>query len=106
MSLPPFNPNRPRPKANPGEGDDVACIKCGAVALDTGLECSECGHDNYEAATGKPFGVDTRTCTCYPDETRPAQCQHKYALSECRAVAGLPDLFPPGGTSGVEGRKP
>lgn len=57
MSLPPFNPNRPQPKSDPGEGDDVACVKCGAVALDTGLECSECGHDNYEAVTGKPFGV-------------------------------------------------
>lgn len=58
MSLPPFNPRPPQqPKADPGEGDDVACVKCGAVALDTGLECSECGHDNYEAVTGRPFGV-------------------------------------------------
>lgn len=39
----------------PGEGDDVPCEKCGAVALDTGLECSECGHDNHEAVTGEPF---------------------------------------------------
>jgi len=30
------------------------CVKCGG-ALDTGLECTECGHDNYEAVTGKPF---------------------------------------------------
>ena len=33
---------------NPNElglGDDIACIKCGAVALDTGLECTECGYD-------------------------------------------------------------
>jgi hypothetical protein len=37
---------------------------------------------------------DTRACTCYPDETRPKECQHKYALNECRAAAGLPDLFP------------
>ena len=29
--------------------------KCGAIALDTGLECDECGHDNYEAVTGRPF---------------------------------------------------
>jgi hypothetical protein len=58
MSLPPFDPRRTEaPKAEPGEGDDVPCVKCGAVALDTGLECSECGHDNYEAITGKPFGV-------------------------------------------------
>lgn len=57
MSLPPFNPRPPQqPKADPGEGDDVPCVKCGAVALDTGLECSECGFDNYEAITGKPFG--------------------------------------------------
>ena len=26
--------------------DDVPCEKCGKVALDTGLECDECGHDN------------------------------------------------------------
>lgn len=29
----------------PGIGDDIACSMCGEVALDTGLECSECGHD-------------------------------------------------------------
>ena len=36
----------------PGMGDDLACEKCGAVALDTGLECDECGHDNWQAVTG------------------------------------------------------
>ena len=30
---------------DPGLGDDIPCSKCGAVALDTGLECTECGHD-------------------------------------------------------------
>jgi hypothetical protein len=39
----------------PGKGDDVPCSKCGA-ALDTGLECTECGHDMrpeiYPAAPG------------------------------------------------------
>ena len=39
----------------PGMGDDVPCEKCGAIALDTGLECSECGHDNWEAVTGQPY---------------------------------------------------
>ena len=29
----------------PGLGDDIACSKCGANSLDTGLECDECGHD-------------------------------------------------------------
>lgn len=29
----------------PGLGDDIACSKCGSVALDTGLECTECGYD-------------------------------------------------------------
>ena len=29
----------------PGLGDDIPCSKCGANALDTGLECTECGHD-------------------------------------------------------------
>lgn len=45
-----------RPKDDgPGLGDDVACEKCGAVALDTGLECDECGHDNWQAVTGNPY---------------------------------------------------
>lgn len=43
-----------QPHSEPGKGDDVPCVKCGG-ALDTGLECTECGHDNYEAVTGKPF---------------------------------------------------
>ena len=34
----------PKP-SEPGLGDDIACSKCGAVALDTGLECDECGYD-------------------------------------------------------------
>lgn len=42
-------------KTEPGPGDNVACVKCGEIALDTGLECSECGHDNWETVTGKPF---------------------------------------------------
>lgn len=29
----------------PGLGDDVPCSKCGKHALDTGLECTNCGHD-------------------------------------------------------------
>lgn len=39
-------------RSDPGLGDDVPCEKCGAVALDTGLECDECGHDNWQAVTG------------------------------------------------------
>lgn len=31
------------PKDEPGLGDDIPCSKCGS-ALDTGLECTECGH--------------------------------------------------------------
>lgn len=31
-------------RSEAGAGDDVPCAKCGA-ALDTGLECTECGHD-------------------------------------------------------------
>ena len=38
-----------------GLGDGLPCVKCGAVALDTGLECDECGFDNYEAVYGHPF---------------------------------------------------
>lgn len=37
----------------PGMGDNVPCEKCGVVALDTGLECDECGHDNWESVTGR-----------------------------------------------------
>lgn len=32
-------------RKEPGLGDDIPCSKCGANALDTGLECTECGHD-------------------------------------------------------------
>ena len=55
QGLPAFNPRSDAPKRcdEPGKGDDVPCVKCGG-ALDTGLECTECGHDNYEAVTGKP----------------------------------------------------
>lgn len=34
-------------------GDDIPCSKCGAVALDTGLECSECGHDMWPELSSK-----------------------------------------------------
>ncbi len=34
-------------RSTPGLGDDIPCSKCGAVALDTGLECDECGHDMW-----------------------------------------------------------
>lgn len=63
--LPAFNPRSDATKARdePGEGDDIACEKCGAVALDTGLECSVCGHDNYEAVTGRPFNAATKGTT-------------------------------------------
>lgn len=47
----------PKIRDEAGPGDDVPCVKCGG-ALDTGLECSECGHDNYEAVTGKPFEAE------------------------------------------------
>ena len=38
QGLPPFNPRSDvlKRKDDPGQGDDVACEKCGAVALDTG----------------------------------------------------------------------
>jgi len=52
-----FNPrsDAKRPRDEPGQGDDIPCVMCGAVALDTGLECDECGYDNHEAVTGRPF---------------------------------------------------
>lgn len=57
--LRPYPPN-PLPTPEPGLGDDVPCVKCGAVALDTGLECTECGHDNYAAVYGAPFVREVR----------------------------------------------
>lgn len=61
QGLPAFNPRSDAPKRRdePGEGDDVPCVKCGG-ALDTGLECTECGHDNYEAVVGKPFADESQ----------------------------------------------
>lgn len=60
QGIPVFNPRSDAPKRRdePGDGDDVPCVKCGGV-LDTGLECTECGHDNYEAVTGKPLNSPT-----------------------------------------------
>jgi hypothetical protein len=54
-----FNPrsDAKKPREEPGLGDDVACVKCGEKALDTGLECDACGHDNWQAVTGKPFAA-------------------------------------------------
>jgi hypothetical protein len=62
MSSLPTYPRHPVKPPKPGPGDDVACVKCGAVALDTGLECDECLHDNYEAVTGKPFRAGDERC--------------------------------------------
>ena len=52
-----FNPRSDAKKLRdePGQGDDIPCVICGAIALDTGLECDECGCDNHEAVTGRPF---------------------------------------------------
>ena len=66
QGLPAFNPRCDAMKVrdDPGQGDDVPCEKCGAVALDTGLECDECGHDNWQAVTGKALGHNARLCDC------------------------------------------
>lgn len=76
-SLPTYPPVRV-PKPEPGKGDDVACAKCGAKALDTGLECDECGHDNYEAVTGKPF---VERCKC----GYPMPCAMRVPIGFCKA---------------------
>lgn len=44
MDNKPANRSQAFVKSEPGLGDDIPCSKCGA-ALDTGLECTECGHD-------------------------------------------------------------
>ena len=57
MNTKPYNARSDAPqqkKSDPGIGDDVPCVNCGAVALDTGLECSECGFDNWPALTNTP----------------------------------------------------
>jgi hypothetical protein len=45
------------PRSEPGLGDDIPCSRCGSE-LDTGLECTECGHDMrpeiYPAAQSLP----------------------------------------------------
>lgn len=63
MDSKPFDPrsDAAAQESDPGEGDDVPCVKCGAIALDTGLECTECGYDNYEAVYGKPFAANLRS---------------------------------------------
>lgn len=30
----------------PKDGDQQVCLNCGADALDTGWECTDCGYDN------------------------------------------------------------
>lgn len=57
MNSKPFNArsDAPHQQQATGLGDDVPCEKCGKPELDTGLECDNCGHDNYEAIVGKPF---------------------------------------------------
>lgn len=101
MTLPPFNPNRSQPKPDPGLGDDVPCLACGAVALDTGLECSECGIDNYEAITGKPFGsAGTRGVEERPKWRCPSCGLSFVGEHECNDASGVqptPTVQPKGG---------
>lgn len=33
--------------------------------------------------------IDTRTCTCHPDDNPPIPCPRKFALRECRRSAVL-----------------
>lgn len=34
--------------------------------------------------------IETRPCTCHPDDNPPRPCPQRYALSECRAAADSP----------------
>lgn len=34
-------------------------------------------------------GLDSRPCTCHPDDNPPVPCPRKFALSECRKAAGV-----------------
>ena len=57
---PTFNPRSDvlRRKDPPGLGDDTPCTKCGSP-LDTGLECTECGHDMAPELTPRPHNLTT-----------------------------------------------
>ena len=33
-----------------------------------------------------------RSCTCHPDDNPPVPCARKYALTECRKAAAMPDI--------------
>lgn len=53
-----------RPADTEGLGDEIPCAKCGS-ALDTGLECTECGYDmapeiyaTTQPAPGAELGKD------------------------------------------------
>ena len=49
-----FNPRSDAvaPRSEPGLGDDVPCEMCEGP-LDTGLECTECKHDNWQRVYGE-----------------------------------------------------
>lgn len=64
-------------------------------------EQEELARMNHPAAFGLS-AADSRTCTCHPDDNPPKPCPRKFALRECRAAAGLTDMFPDGGTAGAK----
>lgn len=33
--------------------------------------------------------IDTRSCTCHPDDNPPVPCQRQFALTDCRQAATL-----------------
>jgi hypothetical protein len=45
------------------------------------------GRFSIAAAIIHAIGVDTRPCTCHPDDNPPVPCPRKFALTECRAAA-------------------
>ena len=59
----------------------------------TALECPHCHRKTLHLFTNELYcgcsPTEPRTCTCHPDDNPPRPCPQKFALSECRAAAGL-----------------
>jgi hypothetical protein len=47
-----------------------------------GERCLKCGDKDWMGGQCRP-----RPCTCHPDDNPPVPCQHRYAITECRAAA-------------------
>jgi hypothetical protein len=76
----------------PGVGDDVACVNCGEVALDTGLECDECGWDNSEVLTGKKWHATKRPIMTEQPEAQRLADEMTQAIQQADAEDSVIDV--------------